>query len=371
MHQRDGEACACLPAGRENPIKFLPEGQIFLDKKAQSLTEMAIFGGLLLLVLSYFIRWGIGLTYQQDVQMRAFRMALSDAVNDEYGQSDAETMVALSEDKLNIDPRNMVGKGDFINVANQGNVVWGNTLHKPMTDQFKDVPRIKYVINGAVRTYSLAMMTPISNAMQAELFVYISEGQAPIKIQWQGAGNELRCYKPKADSPKQARILISEAEKKTEIVIDVAEVRIVDGQPSPGPKWRIVDLPENLNNGDPVNILTVIMPENGNINANFTSLDYVREQADQFAPLGEPDSNSENKLQGLLPYTKMETKRKESVHLEEIPGGSGYTKSTTDFDTTESAITHYIRLNTGQVFSFPYSPAPAVGKGKWTWQSAK
>ncbi len=334
---------------------------------------MAIFGGLLLLVLSYFIRWGIGLTYQQDVQMRAFRMALSDAVNDEYGQSDAETMVALSEDKLNTDPRNMVGKGDFINVVNQGNVVWGNTLQKPMTDQFKDVPRIKYVINGAERTYSLAMMTQISNAMQAELFVYISESQTPIKIQWQGAGNELRCYKPKVDSPQQARILISEAERKTEIVIDVAEVRIVDGQPSPGPKWRIVEVPGNLNNGDQINILTVMMWENGNIDGSLMNLDYVREQADQFAPLGEPDPGSEYKLQGLLPYAKVETKRKETLNLEEVPNsGLGYTKSTTEFDTTETTVTHYIRTNAGGlVLSFPYSPSPAAGKGKWTWQSAK
>lgn len=358
--------------------------KLFSCKKAQSLSEMAIFGGLLLLVLSYLVRWGIGLTSQQDVQMRAFRMALDDS-SKEYTRPDAESIISVVEDKWVPDPRNMVGKGDFVPASSQGDVVWGTQMQNPIL-WVTDLPSTKFVINGVVKTYNFGSLATLSNSMTSRLWVKLPDTSTQKNIQWSGAGNELRCYKPSPDSPQQARILTSEPDMETEIIIDVAidaidpktgAIILVDGQPIPGPWWRIIDVPGNLNNGDPVNLLGVLMPESGGLDPSYMSLDYVKEHSDKVAPVNEPDPGSENYIQGLLPYAKVETRRTESLKLEEVPVGPGYTKSTTDFDSTGTTITRYIRLNSvmgpglGVVESIPYSPPAAAVKGKWIWQSAK
>ncbi len=340
----------------------------FSCKKAQSLSEMAIFGGVLLLVLSYFVSLGIKLTYQQDVQMRAFRMALSASAN-EINRPDAESTRTLVEDKLSPDPRNMVGKGELITVLGQGNIVWGNQMQDPI-DGPEDLPRVAYVINGVERTYLTASAQTIFNFLMDQLYVQIPGESGPRIIQWNDPGNQLRCYKPTDDSPKQARILISEAEMKTEIITEVAEVVMVDGVPQPGPWWWIIAIPEDLNNGDEITQLEVLLFENGQINPNYLNADYVKEQADKVAPFGEPDPGSENYLQGFLPYTKVGKNSGESLLLQEFaPGALGY-ESTTQFD-VGTTVTHYIRKNDMSVESFPYSPPAAAERGIWVWQSAK
>lgn len=329
--------------------------------KAQSLTELAIFGGLLLLVLSYFVSWGIRLNYQQDVQMRAFRMALASVVTEGELRPDAEATVAVIEDKLVPDPRNMVGKGDLITVSGQGNVIWGNQMQRPMSSDPYDMPRLKYLINGVERNYSVAVVKSITNAVYNKIWVLLPDKITRKEIQWSGSGNELRCYKPTDSSPQQARILTSDTEMKTEIITAVSDT-------ADGNLWYITVLPETLNDGDPVTVLDVLMTECGDLDTKFMDLDYVREHADENNDKI-PDAGSEQKLQGLLPYAKVDVNRKESLLLQEFaPGPLGY-ESTTKFDVS-TTITHYLRKNGGAVISFPYTPPAKTTKG-WIWQSAK
>lgn len=355
----------------EKPVvrRWISLRAVYFNKRAQSLSEMAIFGGLLLLVLSYFVNLGIRLTYQQDVQMRAFRLALSEACNEGTYQPDAEATINLVEDKIGPDPRNMVGKGDILTVANQGNVLWGNTLQNGIIAPYSDgdVSRLKYVINGVVRDYGASNIHTISNSAYNKLWVDRPDLGKREEIQWGGPDNgiELRCYKPTADSLQQARILIPAAvdiDNTTEIILDVSLTE-------EGPLLRIIKLPETLSNGDPVKVLDVLNPEGGELDIKYMNLDYIKEHADQAAPFG-PDPGTENKLQGLLPYTKSDLHSAESLLLQEAkPGPTGY-ESTTQLNRVGTTVTHYIRLNDGTVPSFIYTPPEKVVE-PWLWQSKK
>ncbi len=337
---------------------------VYFNRRAQSLSEMAIFGGLLLLVLSYFVNLGIKLTYQQDVQMRAFRLALSEACNEGTYQPDAEATITLVEDKISPDPRNMVGKGDILTVASQGNVLWGNTLQNGMVAPYGegDMTRLKFLINGVVRDYSVNNINRISNSGYNFLWVDLPEQATRKKIQWGGAGNELRCYKPTNDSPQQARILISAVDMTTEIITSVS-------LQEDGPLLQIIKLPEALVNGDPVKELDVLNPDGGDLDGNYMNLDYIKEHSDQAAPAG-PDPGTENLLQGLLPYTQSDLHSAESLLLQEAkPGPNGY-ESTTQLNRIGTTVNHYIRLNDGTVPSFIYIPPEKVVR-PWLWQSKK
>lgn len=337
----------------------------FFCKRAQSLSEMAICGGLLLLVLSYFVNLGIKLTYQQDVQMRAFRLALSEACNEGTYQPDAEATVTLVEDKISPDPRNMVGKGDILTVASQGNVLWGNTLQNGIKAPYSDgdMARLKYIINGEVRDYSVNNINRISNNNYNKLWVEIPEQGIRKEIQWGEPGNELRCYKPTADSPQQARILVSSIDMITEIITNVS-------LQEDGPLLQIIKLPETLSNGDPVKELDVLNPAGGDLDSNYMNLDYIKEHADRAAPPG-PDPGTENLLQGLLPYTQSDLHSAESLLLQEFkPGPAGY-ESTTQLNRVGTTVTHYIRLNDGaRPKTFIYTPPEKVVR-PWLWQTKK
>ncbi|GEM_PF-5349176 len=347
----------------------------YLNDKAQSLSEMAIFGGVLLLVLSYFVSLGIKLTYQQDVQMRAFRMALFASARESV-RPDAESSIAIIEDKFAPDPRNMVGKGDLITVAGQGNVVWGNQMQRPMSLDPSDRPRLKYVINGVERDYSVAEVRTITGNMYPTIWVLLSDQVTRKEIQW----SDLRCYKPTPDSTQQARILLNPAETdpakmETEIITAVSET---DGE-SPsmlheGNLWYVVGLPETLSNGDPVGQLNVVQSEYGDLDPKYMNLDTVKERAVAFTT--DPYFGSEYNLQGFLfGQSGVAKNSRESLLLDESgPGPSGY-KSTTQFD-AGTTITHYVRKNSrmkpelGFPDTFPYSPPLRTVQG-WVWESAK
>jgi len=87
------------------------------------MVELAIFGALLLVVLSIFIRFGLTLTYQHELTQEGFRKVLPEA-----WEFDGPASFTLAEDRLMPDastpfvlsPRSRSGGG--------GSVLWGRTL---------------------------------------------------------------------------------------------------------------------------------------------------------------------------------------------------------------------------------------------------
>ncbi|MCK5287794.1 MAG: hypothetical protein KAJ79_01925, partial [Candidatus Omnitrophica bacterium] len=80
---------------------------IYFRRKTQALSELAIFGTILLLVFAFMIRMGMIYMHTQDINMRAFRLAMSQAIK--VNRPDASATVLLVEDKHIPDPGDIVG----------------------------------------------------------------------------------------------------------------------------------------------------------------------------------------------------------------------------------------------------------------------
>lgn len=339
---------------------------IYLTNKAQALSEMAIFGGVLLLVLYYFVTMGLRSLAQQDVQMRAFRMALNEAWNMKP-RPDAAASVTLLEDKRVPDPRDLTGRGDFITVAAQGGAVWGNQMQNPVRDPIDDMPQLNFVINGMPSSYNTASLATLSSNQYDYLWVQVPEELTRRRVNFSDTPglNDIHCYKPTDTSPLQARILLEDG--RTEIITEVSEAE-------DGPLWRIVEIrPNTLNDGDEIPLLDVMMPESGALNPKYMDANVIKEEAGY-----PPVAGSQDLLQGLLPLAKIETRRsKNSLQLDEfLATGLGVYRSTTEFDTTGTTVTHYIRLNAvinppGPLIPFSYAFPESGEKGNWFWQSDK
>jgi hypothetical protein len=129
-----------------------------LNNKAQSLAELATFGAILFLVLAFLIRWGMYYNYAQDVGMRAFRMAMVEAHNNDA--PDASGSVVIVEDKHIPDPRDKFGIGDVVSVQGSGNVVMGVTMQGEDGDglpkTYAQLPQQTYIIGKNSYTYKTA-----------------------------------------------------------------------------------------------------------------------------------------------------------------------------------------------------------------------
>ena len=123
----------------------------YLTNKAQSLTELATFGSVLLLVLSVLLKYGMEYNYQMDLNTRAFRQSMSDAYN--TPRPEASSQVFIVEDKHIPDPADRFGVGNAVTVNAGSSFIWGNTLRPTEGIDMEPyprskLPRAKYMINA-------------------------------------------------------------------------------------------------------------------------------------------------------------------------------------------------------------------------------
>ena len=295
--------------------------------KAQSLTELATFGSVFLLVLSFFISYGMRHLYQQDINMRAFRMALADAYNTDSRYSNS---LILVKDKHIPDPRDTFGVGEVQPILGQGNVVWANSLQ----DKYKglsDLPRIKFVINKGTHEYTTAdyvTITPANPQYSVGFYVQLSDKDPRAFITW----DRVRAFKPEGAVEPQAMVL-DDVTKETEIISEVAASRTT-------PMKEIINvLPIGLSHGDPVTGFFVLDRQAGQINPAYFGLNTDLNDDGNYD--GEPDVTPYN-LQGYL-SPDIRVVRGDTLSLEER-SGSGYYKSVNNI-TTNVEVTHKIGKN--------------------------
>lgn len=90
--------------------------------KGQALTELAVFGSILLFCLAVLVQYGLQANYQQQLQMEAFRRAQKMAF-ERSGPNSAASLV-LIKDKPFPDPRDQFGFAERNTVAAGEGVVW-------------------------------------------------------------------------------------------------------------------------------------------------------------------------------------------------------------------------------------------------------
>jgi hypothetical protein len=151
------------------------------SKKAQSITEIATFGSLLILVLSFLIRYGMIYIRQQEAQMEAFRAGLNLAYIGPYSGLNQGPNMFLVKDVSLPDPSDRFGLSNKVTVQGTADIVWTNQTQQginpsdyvpgdPAASKTDGLPRISYVFNpqlaggGQSKTYTTAGFTllPVS-----------------------------------------------------------------------------------------------------------------------------------------------------------------------------------------------------------------
>jgi len=346
----------------------------YFKQKAQTLTELAVFGSILLLALSFLINYGMRYNYQQDLQMRAFRKALSQAYwptdlagNKVPDRPDASASVALLEDKHIPDPRDMFGAGSVTPVTGQAEVTWGNTLGEGYSvTNDAALPRVKYLFNDnsgtnkQEREYTTAGYSFIATG--SKFYAILPGNTEPQLINWE----DVKCYQPTSDSPQQAMVALPNHE--IEVITDVYQkpVGAKDSEPR-YIKYQIIGVratnPSGVSpNGYPLDRIDLLSPDSGELNSNYMQLNNDVDRD------GLPDVTPAN-LQGLLPDAKQTIKRSGTLTIKETPGT---TKSTSvysfqDNNNNPTIITHKIRSSSGvEEINSPFERAKSS-----TWETPK
>ncbi|MDP3042661.1 MAG: hypothetical protein Q8N62_08095 [Candidatus Omnitrophota bacterium] len=318
---------------------------VYFNKKAQTLTELATFGSILLLVLSFLISYGVRYNYQQDMQMAAFRRALSEA--HASGRPDASASVVMVEDKHIPDPRDMFGAGSVVSMQAGAEVAWGNT----MQDQYDIsneslLPRVKYVFNDkdvakrVEREYTTAGYGFIANG--TEFYAILPGNNEPELISW----SNVKCYQPTPDSPKQAMVLLPDNEK--EVITEVYLKPAGAGSAKKFIKYQIIGVetippvPPDGSDGKPIDWISLLRPDFGGINPNYMQLNSDVDRD------GIPDVTQDN-VQGVLLDSEQKIKRRGTLTIEETPGTSASTAaySFKDKAGNPTTIIHKIRSSSG------------------------
>ncbi|MFA5356891.1 MAG: hypothetical protein WC301_05775 [Candidatus Omnitrophota bacterium] len=119
-------------------MKKLAEG-IISERKAQALTELAIFGSILLFCLAMLIQFGLQANYQQEAQMEAFRKAQQMAFNRD-GPNSAVSLT-LFKNKAIPDPRDQFGFAERVAIPGSGSVTWDTDQSAAYIKKFDDAPQ--------------------------------------------------------------------------------------------------------------------------------------------------------------------------------------------------------------------------------------
>lgn len=122
------------------------------NNKAQSILELAIFGSIIIFLLSVLIQYGLSLNYQQHLSMQTFRKALQIAA----GRSTTSPQVSLTvvKDAAMPEPSNPFGVTETSPVIAGANVVISRDIHSFPQPTPSDYPRIDFMINGKRYIYT-------------------------------------------------------------------------------------------------------------------------------------------------------------------------------------------------------------------------
>ena len=109
-----------------------------MKNKAQALTELAIFGSILLFCVAMLLQFGLQANYQQEVQMESFRKAQQMAFN-KRGPGATSSLVVV-KNKAYPDPRDKFGFAESSPISADSSVVWDTDQSAQYVKKFEDQP---------------------------------------------------------------------------------------------------------------------------------------------------------------------------------------------------------------------------------------
>lgn len=140
-------------------MKQLPSQAMrqWINNTGQSILELAIFGSILLFVLSLLVQYGLSLNYDQNLKMQTFRKALTLARQ----RADTSRQIELTvvKDQTIPNPADQFGASETSPYTAQASAAWTEHLNFGYDNQLKpkvDLPHIDYIINGKQKSYTIA-----------------------------------------------------------------------------------------------------------------------------------------------------------------------------------------------------------------------
>jgi len=112
--------------------------------KAQSLSEMAVFGSILLLVLGFLLRYGLQYNYQQQVKMDAFRRSMKMAEDSNAPESQ---QIMVVKDAQIPNPQDMFGQGERTTIRGSSDILWSNNTTPADHSDAASLPSVTYIFN--------------------------------------------------------------------------------------------------------------------------------------------------------------------------------------------------------------------------------
>lgn len=349
--------------------------------KGQALTELAIFGSILLFCVAMLLQYGLEANYQQQAQMEVFRKAQKLAFY--RSGPGANTSLVLVKDKAIPDPRDQWGFAERYPVVVGGSVTWDTNLSTQYVTNYAqapeatDLPAVYFEVDkisaaelSRVRTNASAEV-PAAAAQNKVFGFYTARFQkAPC----------LGSIKVVFEDPQHRR-----GREYVEEVVGCGEIRVMrmDGdRADPNSHllmypyfrdsnmlkrriiWADVDGDDKLEQ-----IIAAIIAANGN--KEFFYIDYHDGGNARFSPLGGaiqidtdylnaaayPYGNaySPEVKQGLIPDFRKSIEHTGSNIVKEEVGGN--ITSRTELRARQ-IITHKIRLNSGAVVEIPVEFTP-------------
>lgn len=303
--------------------------RICFNRKAQALIEVAVFGAILITVLSFLIRYGMIYNQRQSLDMRAFRKALSESIAAD--RPGAQATVYLVEDKHIPDAGDIFGVGDVFTAEASANVVWGNNLETEEYEDKSDLPRIQYMVNEEEKVYTTAgyeggALTNEPECLGIEdplfdgFFFVKVPGYDSIRVRM----SNLRVYYNEDGEPQGAMVM-TESEKKDLItgIWDYDSEGLL----------RIISVSPDDDNPERVGCFVLLNSDEGEINPDYLALN------NDIDFDGDADVSDED-VQGMLPSGQF-VERKDLLG---ITDDSTSITSTTKNDTVIT-VTHTIRVN--------------------------
>lgn len=143
---------------RQANLKRIFMNNNYFSQKGQALVELAVLGTILLFCLGMLVNFGLQANYQQEMEMKAFRLAMQQSYNSAKGPS-AGGGVNLIEDKPGVATQDPYATNERYAFVSAGSVNWNNNLMDDYVDANNNLqngsggrpdyrPTMSYNING-------------------------------------------------------------------------------------------------------------------------------------------------------------------------------------------------------------------------------
>lgn len=154
-------------------------------KKAQTTTELAVFGAVLIFVIGMIVRQSMGFGYRQNHNLKAMRMAMSESFRFSqgmkgYGGPDGDTSrnvatVIIVEDRLSVDGSKYGGTDRTPQIA-QGSGAHSRNFFQPVeAGEGYQMPAVDMFINGTYVALSTAKLRTVGLVAEPDGKRYVYE----------------------------------------------------------------------------------------------------------------------------------------------------------------------------------------------------